>query len=98
MHGDRLRERIRTVLEQFDLGGRENSPSGQLPGGFKQRLAMAVGLLHEPDILFLDEPTSGTDPLRRREFWRRITALVEVARRSSSPPTSWKKPSIATAS
>ena len=39
---------------------------------------MAVGLLHEPEILFLDEPTSGTDPLKRREFWRRITALSEV--------------------
>jgi ABC-2 type transport system ATP-binding protein len=78
LYGDRLYDRIRTVVEQFDLGGRENSPSGQLPGGFKQRLAMAVGLLHEPDILFLDEPTSGTDPLKRREFWRRITALSQV--------------------
>ena len=73
LYGARLDERIRTVLEQFDLGSRVNSPSSQLPGGFKQRLAMAVGLLHEPDILFLDEPTSGTDPLKRREFWRRIT-------------------------
>ena len=78
LYGARLYERIRTVIEQFDLRGRENSPSGQLPGGFKQRLAMAVGLLHEPDILFLDEPTSGTDPLKRREFWRRITALSQV--------------------
>jgi ABC-2 type transport system ATP-binding protein len=78
LHGVRLRDRIGTVIEQFDLAGRENTPSGLLPGGFKQRLAMAVGLLHEPDILFLDEPTSGTDPLKRREFWRRITALSQV--------------------
>ncbi len=78
LSGEHLRERIGIVMRQFDLKGKEMSPSGQLPGGFKQRLAMAVGLLHEPDILFLDEPTSGTDPQRRREFWRRITALSEV--------------------
>ena len=76
LRGERLARRVRAVLEEFDLAGHEDATSGQLPGGFKQRLAMATGLLHEPEILFLDEPTSGTDALARREFWRRITALA----------------------
>lgn len=72
-----LRRRIREVLEEFDLAGHEHDLSGAMPGGFKQRLSMAVGMLHKPEILFLDEPTSGIDPLARRVFWQRITTLSD---------------------
>ncbi len=78
LHGDRLKQRRERVLGDFDLQGQHQRASAELPGGYKQRLQMAAALLHEPDILFLDEPTSGADPLARRDFWRRITALAQA--------------------
>jgi len=76
LDGKRQKERIAWALRQFKLEPFLRLPSAQLPGGFKRRLAMAASLLHRPEILFLDEPTSGADPFARREFWRRITLLA----------------------
>ncbi|WP_302221598.1 ATP-binding cassette domain-containing protein [Acidaminococcus timonensis] len=72
----KLKQRIQDVLEEFQLTGTEKHNAGDLPGGYKQRLSMACALLQEPEILFLDEPTSGIDPLARRLFWRQITDLA----------------------
>ena len=75
LRGRHLKDRIQVLLSQFGL--QASARSADLTAGYKQRLAMAVGLLHEPDILFLDEPTSGIDPQARRAFWRTITALAQ---------------------
>lgn len=75
--GRRLEEMMGWAFEQFELAALKDSTSADLPLGYKQRLSMACSLMHEPEIIFLDEPTSGVDPLARREFWRRIDALSE---------------------
>jgi ABC-2 type transport system ATP-binding protein len=69
---------IDAVLDSFDLASSASSIAGELPLGLKQRLALAAALLHGPDILFLDEPTSGVDPLTRRDFWARIGTLADA--------------------
>lgn len=65
----KLNDRIAWALEMANLKGQENLITGTLPGGWKQRLALGCAVLHQPAILFLDEPTSGVDPISRRQFW-----------------------------
>jgi ABC-2 type transport system ATP-binding protein len=77
LRDSQLRARLAWALEEFALAPYADAVSRDLPLGYKQRLALACALMHEPGILFLDEPTSGVDPLARREFWRRINALAE---------------------
>src|ERR1700741_2510936 len=77
LQGKRRSSSIERMIHAFGLENHLGNASGQLPLGFKQRLAMACALMHEPDVLFLDEPTSGVDPITRRQFWLHINGLVE---------------------
>jgi ABC-2 type transport system ATP-binding protein len=77
LSGSRKRRQIELMTDVFDLGARLDTASKELPLGFKQRLALACAVMHEPQALFLDEPTSGVDPITRREFWSHINGLVE---------------------
>ena len=75
--GRARREAIERVVSAFKLEPYLDANSSELPLGFKQRLALACAIMHDPAVLFLDEPTSGVDPLTRREFWSHINAMVE---------------------
>lgn len=77
LSGGRRRDRIAMMLDIFDLKRQAAMSAKDLPLGLKQRLALAAAVMHEPEALFLDEPTSGVDPITRREFWTHINGLVE---------------------
>jgi ABC-2 type transport system ATP-binding protein len=75
---EELKEKERWVLEFSGLEGKEQQVTGSLPGGWKQRVAFGSAIMHEPGIVFLDEPTSGVDPLARRAFWMMINRLADA--------------------
>jgi len=74
---EKLRERKKWVLSIANLEGKEKLLTGSLPGGIKQRLALGTAVIHQPEIVFLDEPTSGVDPISRRNFWELINYLSD---------------------
>ena len=77
MRPDKYRPRVSELIELVNLSGRESDLAGQISGGWRQRLALGIALVHQPKLLFLDEPTSGVDPSARREFWDLIYTLAE---------------------
>ena len=77
LEGKEFEERKKWVLEIANLQDRENVLTGSLPGGIKQRLALGTAVIHKPSIVFLDEPTSGVDPISRRRFWDLINDLSD---------------------
>jgi len=77
LYGSGKRKTIGQLVDMFDLAQYIDSTAGELPLGFKQRLALSCSIMHNPVVLFLDEPTSGVDPLTRREFWNHMNAMVE---------------------
>jgi ABC-2 type transport system ATP-binding protein len=76
LSNEQIDKRRTWAIETAGLAGREKSLPRELPGGFKQRLALACAMLHEPQVIFLDEPTGGVDPIMRRKFWDLIRSLA----------------------
>ncbi len=76
LRGDRLQASIQSALKMADLIGHEKTPGRELAGGFRQRMALGAAILHDPELIFLDEPTAGVDPVSRRSFWKLLYQLV----------------------
>ncbi len=80
VHGlssEELRQRISEIIQMAGLEGRENTLTGNLSGGWKQRLALGCAIVHHPKVVFLDEPTAGVDPISRRQFWELIYQMTK---------------------
>ena len=78
LFGKDKKEKIERIIKIFELEEYKNQITSLLPLGFKQRLSLACALIHEPPVLFLDEPTSGVDAIQRKEFWNHINALSDI--------------------
>ena len=76
LENDHLQQRISDVLETANLSGRQNIKTKDLSGGWRQRLALCASILHQPEVMFLDEPTAGVDPISRRAFWDLLYLLA----------------------
>ncbi len=97
VHGQKLQERKKYILKMAGLTGRERELTRTMSGSWKQRLALGAAIIHEPDVLVLDEPTAGVDPISRRAFWELIydlaeggtTILVTTHYLDTDPDTGW---------
>ncbi|HVC22558.1 MAG TPA: ATP-binding cassette domain-containing protein [Candidatus Dormibacteraeota bacterium] len=95
MSGATLGRSVDSLIERFGLQDVADKISKTYSGGTQRKLDVAMGLVHQPEVLFLDEPTTGLDPEARAEMWREISHLARnEASRSCSPPSTWRRPIV----